>query len=36
MRSLPSEVIRMRLQSAQNGSDTGFTNPISPAPSAKR
>ncbi len=36
MRSLPSAVSRRRLQSAQNGSETGLTKPISPRPSAKR
>jgi molybdopterin-guanine dinucleotide biosynthesis protein A len=36
VRSLPSAVRRMRLQSAQNGSETGLMKPISPLPSAKR
>src|SRR4051794_21302208 len=36
VRSLPSAVRRTRLQSAQNGSDTGLMKPISPSPSAKR
>ena len=36
VRSLPSAVRRMRLQSAQNGSETGLMKPISPRPSRKR
>ena len=36
VRSLPSAVSRMRLQSPQNGSDTGLMKPISPLPSANR
>ena len=36
VRSLPSAVRRRRLQSAQNGSETGLMNPISPPPSANR
>src|SRR6266542_3226427 len=36
VRSRPSAVSRIRSQEEQNGSETGLTNPISPAPSAKR
>jgi hypothetical protein len=36
VRSCPSAVSRIRSQLEQNGSETGFTKPISPAPSAKR
>ena len=36
VRSMPSAVRRMRLQSPQNGSLTGEMKPISPCPSAKR
>ena len=35
VRSLPSAVSRTRLQSEQNGSETGLMKPISPWPSAK-
>ena len=36
VRSIPSAVRRMRLQSPQNGSVTGEMKPISPLPSANR
>jgi hypothetical protein len=36
VRSRPSAVSRIRLQSAQNGSLTGLTKPICPCPSANR
>ena len=36
VRSSPSAVSRIRLQSPQNGSVTGEMKPISPRPSAKR
>src|SRR4026207_2550250 len=36
VRSSPSAVSRIRSQLEQNGSETGLTKPISPAPAAKR
>jgi hypothetical protein len=36
VRSLPSAVSRIRLQSPQNGSLTGLMKPMRPWPSAKR